>query len=559
MKHRWKKAVSGIVAAALMIPCMSVIHITAQEEIRVLVAGEQVEFDQPPVLRNDRVLVPLRAVGEALGCEVHWYENTQSIGIGRNGNGLDDVVLKVGYPRVLSLTDNNVVEKVTEIDQPPIVENDRTLVPVRALAEAVGAEVRWEEATQTVTVTPWNVNPDLIFQDGIAILKQGRYSSVQKEDGTMLLPGQYDRIVRYGDMLVADVVSYVAKWWQTTVYDLDGNVLMAEKTDAKLLYVFGYLSVSWTERTDKAWWEEGSSVTRHTVLDKTGKTVLENVDDETYQSFRREYFLLNVVETDTAGSSQSGLVRATVSKENGETRTIFMNEDCTEVAILHEFEKVWPFENGYAPFCERGRWGYIDTKGNVVIQPQYEEARAFSETVAPVKSGGVWGFVGKDGLEKVAPQYEEFYIAEDGTEMTVKKDGKWGLIDAQGITKIPFQFDTPFWFQEDMAVMTDGEKYGYIGQSGEWVIPAQFDGCRPFSGGVAVVSRTTDSGDENITEQYALIDKTGQLITEFGKYYIYGLRGVTNGYINVGFLEYDSSGILGVDGTEIECHQLIWP
>lgn len=56
-----------------------------------------------------------------------------------------------------------------------------------------------------------------------------------------------------------------------------------------------------------------------------------------------------------------------------------MNADCTEVAIPHEFESVWPFENGYAPFCEGGCWGYIDMKGAVVAQPKYEEARAFSE------------------------------------------------------------------------------------------------------------------------------------------------------------------------------------
>lgn len=143
--------------------------------------------------------------------------------------------------------------------------------------------------------------------------------------------------------------------------------------------------------------------------------------------------------------------------------------------------------------------------------------------------------------------------------MTVKKDGKWGLIDTQGEIKIPFRFDTPFGFRKIWQLMTDGEKFGYIDRSGEWVIPARFDACSPFSEGVAVVIRTLDSGDGDITEQTALIDKTGQLITAFGKYFIPGWDGVTNGYIKTVFLEYDSSGILGVDGTEIECHQLIWP
>lgn len=550
MKYIWKKTVSGMLATVMMLSGAAAIG--APNEIRVLVAGEQVTFDQPPVMRNDRVLVPLRAVGEALGCEVHWYENTQSIGIGREGNGLDDVVLKVGYPRVLSLTTNNVVTKVTEIDQPPIVENDRTLVPVRALAEAVGADVEWDETTQTVTVAPWKVNPDLEFQDGIATLRAGRYSSVYKEDGTLLLPGRYDDIVRCGDMLVTTNVSYVAMREELAVYDMSGNLLTEGKTDPYILYAFGYLTVGWED-----WKEDGSLLRHYSVLDKTGKTVLEDVDEDTYKAFKKEHFPVDVVET-FVGGEKSGLVRATVLTESGETRYGFLNADCTEVVIPCELEETRDIANGRVPFQIGGKWGYADTKGNTIVPPQYEDAGPFSGALAPVKSGGKWGFIDENGGERIAPAYDEFYCSGD-TEINVEKDGKWGLIDAQGDIILPLQYDTLIFFSEDLAVMRDGEKYGYINRNGEWVIPARFDDCSPFSNGVSVVTHVINGEDGDTTEQYALIDKTGQIVTEFGKYYINAWRGISNGYISAGFPAYNSSGILGTDGTEIECHQLIWP
>ena len=554
MKHNWKKVLTLVLAAAFVIP--GTLAVAAEEEIQVLVDGEQITFDQPPIMQNDRVLVPLRAVGEALGCEVHWYENTQSIGIGRNGNSLDDVVLKVGYPRVLKLTTNNVVTKVTEIDQPPIVQNDRTLVPIRALAEALNAKVDWDGEKQTVTVTSNLVDPEWEFEDGIAIVKTGRYSCVYQEDGTLLLPGQYDSIVRYGDVLVATNVSYVAKSATAEFYDMDGSALMEQKVNPEILYAFGNLAVKWTDWSEEPL-EDGTMPSHYTVLDREGTIVLEDADEETYQAFKQEHFPVNVILTDSAGSEQSGLMRATILTEEGQMRYGFLNADCTEVVIPGELEAVWPFSNGWAQFREGDRWGYMDTEGNVIVSPQYEEAGMFSGTLAPVKWNGLWGFLDENGAEKIVPQYEEYGYSEGQSEITVKKDGKWGLIDEQGNVIIPLQYDVPIFFSEDLAVVLDGEKYGYINRGGEWVIPAQFDNCSPFSEGYAMVEQYEEGDPAN--SQCTLIDKTGQLVADFGKYFIYGWDGVVNGYITVGFPQYGTGGILSVDGTEIECCQVIWP
>jgi len=43
------------------------------------------------------------------------------------------------------------------------------------------------------------------------------------------------------------------------------------------------------------------------------------------------------------------------------------------------------------------KWGFIDKKGKIVINPQFEEAKPFSEDLTSVKIGGKWGYIDKKG------------------------------------------------------------------------------------------------------------------------------------------------------------------
>lgn len=112
--------------------------------ITVMVNGNAVTFDQPPVMQNDRVLVPLRAIFEALDAYVYWVEDSQTI---LSGKGDQVVMLQVGNNRMY------VGENMIELDVPAQIIGDRTLVPVRAISEAFGAQVDWDQETYTVIVT----------------------------------------------------------------------------------------------------------------------------------------------------------------------------------------------------------------------------------------------------------------------------------------------------------------------------------------------------------------------------------------------------------------------
>ncbi|MBR3942038.1 MAG: hypothetical protein IKJ55_01665, partial [Clostridia bacterium] len=113
------------------------------DEIAVKLNGEYMQFDVPPILMNDRTMVPFRAIFEALGCDVQWDDDNQTaIGI-RNGK---TIMLPIGDS--MARIDN----EGKFMDQPAIVVNDRTLVPLRFVSEALGANVEWIDETQTVVI-----------------------------------------------------------------------------------------------------------------------------------------------------------------------------------------------------------------------------------------------------------------------------------------------------------------------------------------------------------------------------------------------------------------------
>lgn len=112
--------------------------------ITVKVNGNQIQFDQPPVLENGRTLVPLRAIFEALRAEVSWDGNTQTVTAVK---GETQISLQIGSTRMY------VNGNIKTLDVPAKLINSRTLVPVRAISEAFGCNVDWVQDTQTVVIT----------------------------------------------------------------------------------------------------------------------------------------------------------------------------------------------------------------------------------------------------------------------------------------------------------------------------------------------------------------------------------------------------------------------
>lgn len=126
--------------------CLAAVSVAALAQgITVNVDGHRVDFgDQQPIQRDGRVLVPLRGVFEQMGANVKWEPETQTV---IADSGSTQIKLIIGSRTAWI---NNSPQT---LDVPAQLVNGRTLVPLRFLSEALGADVRWFDSTREVIIT----------------------------------------------------------------------------------------------------------------------------------------------------------------------------------------------------------------------------------------------------------------------------------------------------------------------------------------------------------------------------------------------------------------------
>lgn len=115
-----------------------------REGIAVIVKGVPVEFDSAPYIdQSNRLMVPLRAIVEALGAQVHWNNQARSITINKEGKTIFFTI----DSRWATVNGQSI-----EMDTNPVIKNSRTMVPARYVGEFLGATVNWDSRTRTVTI-----------------------------------------------------------------------------------------------------------------------------------------------------------------------------------------------------------------------------------------------------------------------------------------------------------------------------------------------------------------------------------------------------------------------
>ena len=147
-----KKSLVCILLSLSVLSGFSVVG--AEDEVNVLVDGNKVEFaDQKPVIIEGRTLVPIRAVMEALGKQVGWDDETNQVTV-------FDEYITVKLSIDSFVMENKVKDPVTgevfefnsDLDVAPTLINDRTCLPIRAVVEAFGIAVTWDEDTSSVLI-----------------------------------------------------------------------------------------------------------------------------------------------------------------------------------------------------------------------------------------------------------------------------------------------------------------------------------------------------------------------------------------------------------------------
>ena len=147
-------------------------------------------------------------------------------------------------------------------------------------------------------------------------------------------------------------------------------------------------------------------------------------------------------------------------------------------------------------------FGFADEQGREVIAPTFAQALNFSQDLAAVKnSDGKWGYINTEGQLVIPYSFEEANLFSDGLAL-VKTDGLYGYINTEGSLAIAPMYREAYSFSEGLACVRVGDAYGYISASGDVTIAPQFELAFDFCEGAAVIKKGG----------YGLIDSAGETL-----------------------------------------------
>ena len=154
-----------------------------------------------------------------------------------------------------------------------------------------------------------------------------------------------------------------------------------------------------------------------------------------------------------------------------------------------------------------GKFGCIDRKGKIVIQPTWDWIlQGDKNKQILVERDSLYGYIDSRGNVIIKPQYKEGNLFSEGLA-AVSNGKKYGFINPKGDTVIPFLYDDVFdGFNNGLSDVTIGDSSGYIDKTGKVVIPIKYETCYPFMSAYAQVE--TFNGDE------LLVDKKGKTYDE---------------------------------------------
>lgn len=110
----------------------------------ILMPGKNLKFDVPPVIKEGRLLVPIRSISTALGAEVDWDDDTKTATIVYGGTTIIFVISE----GTITVNDEPV-----ELEVDAEVIEGRIVVPLRFIVENMGLEIEWDQETETAEIT----------------------------------------------------------------------------------------------------------------------------------------------------------------------------------------------------------------------------------------------------------------------------------------------------------------------------------------------------------------------------------------------------------------------
>ncbi len=187
----------------------------------------------------------------------------------------------------------------------------------------------------------------------------------------------------------------------------------------------------------------------------------------------------------------SNVYNGQIVANKGETYGLIINGEFKEVPGA---QKIWDFsvssENTYAKMNDK--IGFIDNKGNWIVQPTYDKVRAFVNGLAPVSSDKNWGYINTSGEVVIPLKYRDAEIFSEDGLAPVKVDKLWGFINTKGEMVIEdkyditaggfslFQKNNPKGFFDGLARVKDKKTWVYINTKGDILNNMTFENLELF-------------------------------------------------------------------------------
>lgn len=165
-----KKIISVMLSVCFAMTACSCVT-AKQDKITVEIDGKTIEFDVEPQIIDDRVMVPMRKIFEEIGAVVKWDDTTRTVTARKSSKTVSITIDsdKLCIDKGKTDDEGNAITDTVTLDVPAQISEERTLVPTRAVSEAFGFEVDWNDETKTVSIMSNSDSDDLWKENKVAI------------------------------------------------------------------------------------------------------------------------------------------------------------------------------------------------------------------------------------------------------------------------------------------------------------------------------------------------------------------------------------------------------
>jgi hypothetical protein len=199
-----------------------------------------------------------------------------------------------------------------------------------------------------------------------------------------------------------------------------------------------------------------------------------------------------------------GLAKVLLVNSDYSREYLYIDKQGNEV-LKPQYEGMGDFKEGLAVVVKNEKFGFINKQGELVVPLEYESASDFSEGLALVKKGGKYGYIDKSGNVKIHFQFPDAYSfheslarvvvgqCQDEHDNYINGGCSYGFINTSGafeinpILQYPYSnesknyhdeldwFGDSFDFHNGLALVKQGNKFGFIDKKGNYVIPTVLD------------------------------------------------------------------------------------